>query len=87
MLTCDGNVLALASSCRGPGGCRVDRDARKVDCDDSTALDGDPCDQAKRIACSVDRKSELVCADGKYDKKRDCRRTDCRLEGNELFCD
>jgi hypothetical protein len=87
MLSCDGNVLALASSCRGPDGCRIQRDARKVDCDDSVALEGDPCDQPKRIACAVDHKSELVCAASKYAKKRDCRRSDCKLDGNELFCD
>jgi hypothetical protein len=87
MLACDGSTLLPASSCRGPDGCRVQRDARKVDCDDSVVLEGDPCDQPKRIACSVDRRSELICATSSYAKKRDCRRSDCRLEGNELFCD
>jgi hypothetical protein len=87
MLECDGSALARVSSCRGPDGCRVQRDARKVDCDDSLALEGDSCDQAKRIACAIDRKSELVCEAGKYERKRDCRRSECRLEGNELFCD
>ena len=87
MLLCDGSTLALASSCRGPDGCTVRRDARKVDCDDSVAIEGDPCDQPKRIACATDHKSELVCAEGRYSKKRECRRSDCRLEGNELFCD
>jgi hypothetical protein len=87
MLLCDGTTLALASSCRGPDGCHVQRDARKVDCDDSVVIEGDPCDQVKRIACAVDHKSELVCQDGKYAKKRACRRSDCKLDGNELFCD
>jgi hypothetical protein len=87
MLLCDGSTLAPASSCRGPGGCHIQRDTRKVECDDALAEEGDPCDQAKRITCAVDRKAELVCQGGKYAKKRDCRRTDCRLEGSELFCD
>jgi hypothetical protein len=87
MLVCGGSALTLASSCRGPLGCRIQREARKVECDDSIALEGDPCDQPKRIACSVDGKSELVCDASKYGKKRDCRRSDCRLDGNELFCD
>ncbi len=87
ILVCDGTTLAPASSCRGPEGCRIERGAQKALCDDSVAFEGDPCDQPKRIACSVDRKSELVCASSKYVKKRDCRRTDCRLDGNELFCD
>jgi hypothetical protein len=87
MLVCDGNALSPASSCRGPEGCHTQRERRKVDCDDSIALEGDPCDQPKRIACSVDHKAELVCIADKYTKKRECRRSDCHLESNELFCD
>jgi hypothetical protein len=87
MLLCDGSVLAPASSCRGPEGCHIQRDSRKVECDDAVAQEGDACDQAKRIACAVDKKSELVCQGSKYVKKRECRRSDCRLEGSELFCD
>ena len=98
MLACDGETFRPASSCRGPGGCRVERESRKVDCDDAIALDGDACDQPKRIACSVDGKAELMCTGaaapanqavsaGKYERKRECRRTSCHLDGNELFCD
>jgi hypothetical protein len=87
MLSCDGATLGPASSCRGPDGCRPQRSSRKVDCDDGVALEGDPCDQDKRITCALDHKAELVCIHGKYAKKRDCRRSDCRLDGNELYCD
>jgi hypothetical protein len=87
MLQCDGATLAPVSSCRGPAGCHVERDTRKVDCDDALVLEGDPCDQPKRIACAVDGKSELTCQAGHYVKKRDCRRTDCHLDGTQLFCD
>jgi hypothetical protein len=87
MLGCDGAHLGAVSSCRGPKGCQVERDARKVECDDAVAMLGDPCDQEGRIACAQDHKAELACAHGKYDKKRDCLHSDCRLEGSELFCD
>ncbi len=87
MLACDGKTLQAASSCRGPGGCKAERDARRVDCDDAVALLSDPCDQEGRIACAVDHKAELFCSHGHYDKKRDCTRADCRLDGNELFCE
>lgn len=87
MLQCEGDSLVAASSCRGPDGCHFDRDTHKVDCDDGLALEGDPCDRPDRISCGVDRKSELVCEGSKYVKKRECRRTDCRVEGSELFCD
>ena len=87
MLACDGASFRAASSCRGPAGCGVERESRKVECDDAVAEEGDACDQAKRITCSVDGKAELVCADGKFERKRECRRTSCHLDGNELFCD
>ena len=87
MLVCDGSALEPASSCRGPKGCVAQRATHKVDCDDSVAAEGDPCDQPRRIACSVDRKAELGCTNGAYTKKRECRHDDCRIEGNELFCD
>jgi len=90
MLLCDGHVLGVTSSCRGPSGCRFDRQTHKVDCDDRLATEGDPCDQPNRITCSVDRKLELACDPGgehRYVKKRECRRTECRIEENDLFCD
>lgn len=87
MLSCDGSTLAAASSCRGPAGCVIERESNRVDCDDAVAIEGDPCDQPRRIACSVDRKAELVCDANRYARKRGCSRTDCRLEGTELFCD
>ncbi len=91
MLACDGARMAAASSCRGPKGCQIERDsgpaAGVVACDDSVAQTGDPCDQEGRIACAPDRKAELACTHGRYDRKRECRRTDCRVDGNDLFCD
>jgi len=87
MLMCDGSQLVAASSCRGPAGCRIERESSRVDCDDAAAVEGDPCDQARRLACSVDRKAELVCRASRYEKKRGCLRSDCRIEGTELFCD
>ncbi|MGD0675563.1 MAG: hypothetical protein ABSC94_09105 [Polyangiaceae bacterium] len=87
MLRCNAGALVVASSCRGPGGCAFDRLGHKVDCDDAAALQGDPCDRPGRIACGVDGKSELVCEGRTYVKRRDCRRSDCRVDGAELFCD
>lgn len=87
LLTCDGGALQPASSCRGPDACHIQREGHRVDCDDAVATVGDPCDQPARIACSTDHMTELVCTAGKYEKKRVCRRTACRLEGSELYCD
>jgi hypothetical protein len=89
MLLCDGHSLVSTSSCRGPSGCRFDRQLRKIDCDDSVAAEGDPCEEPNRVACGMDKKIELVCETSahKYVKKRECRRTECRVEDRELYCD
>jgi hypothetical protein len=87
MLVCDGARLGVASTCRGPGACQADRDSRRVDCDDSVAAEGDACDREDRIACATDGKAELVCTHGHFARKRECRRTDCRLDGTKLYCD
>jgi hypothetical protein len=140
MLVCAGTSLMPASSCRGPSGCRIDAATSKVDCDDTVAEIGDPCDEPRRITCANDHKAELVCVGaasgaasstpspggrpdggatgdgvtgteapdagaaqpapaaaqtpppmplvpGHYEKKRECRRSDCSIGGSELFCD
>jgi hypothetical protein len=92
MLSCDGKSLAVASACRGAKGCFFEpgepgSEPHKIDCDDDVAAEGDPCTQPRRITCAVDHKQELVCDGHTFAKKRDCRRSDCRIEGTELFCD
>jgi hypothetical protein len=92
MLQCDGKALVAASSCRGPKGCSFDHgepgaEPHRVECDDSAADEGDPCTQPRRITCASDHKAELVCDGRVFTKKRECRRSDCRIEGTELTCD
>ncbi|HSY23960.1 MAG TPA: hypothetical protein VK841_17650 [Polyangiaceae bacterium] len=92
MLVCDGKALAITSSCGGANGCRFDRGEHKVDCDDSFAREGDRCDRPDRIACGPNGETELVCENGDagapvYTKKRECRRSACRVENADLYCD
>ena len=86
LLMCRDERLALVSTCRGPKGCYLLAD-RKNHCDDSEALMGDPCDTQGEVACSMDRKTELVCRDGAYVKKYDCKRKDgCEIRDGQLLC-
>ena len=92
MLACNGKSLVAASSCRGPKACFFEQgepgaEPHKIECDDGVASEGDPCTQPRRITCALDHKEELVCDGHTFAKKRDCRRSDCRIEGTELFCD
>jgi hypothetical protein len=92
MLECDGKSLTVAAACRGPKACffepgETGSEPHKIDCDDGVAEEGDPCTQPRRITCALDHKEELVCDGHTFAKKRDCRKSDCRIEGVELFCD
>jgi len=87
MLECEGRAMVVASTCRGSLGCRFNEQGHTVDCADEVALEGDACNDPNRITCSVDGKSELVCSGRAYARKRECRRTDCRIDGNALYCD
>jgi hypothetical protein len=90
IVRCDGTRFVATTTCRGPSGCapRADGAGRESPfaCDDSLAEAGDACDLAAQIACSVDRKVELRCADGKFAVARVCR-TPCEVRGDDLFCD
>ena len=70
--------------CRGPKGCA--EAAAVVDCDNSFAMVDDACDEEGNAACSVDKKSALKCANGKWAKSQDCK-TDCSVSGTSIRCD
>jgi hypothetical protein len=75
-LVCKEGKYFVDSACRGPEACRVGTQARKLECDDSVANEGDPCDTEREVTCSEDHKSELVCTNLKWTKKLDCTRKD-----------
>jgi hypothetical protein len=85
VLACNAGRWSIASTCRGEGGCSVD-DGGKVACDDRVALVGDPCDTEGQLACSVDGKTELVCAANVFAKKRECRKS-CAATEETVVCD
>ena len=80
-------------ACRGPKG--AVQIGNKMDCDDSIATEGDAClpEENADAACSIDRKSELICsanASGAatFSTKKQCRGPkQCSVTGNQVFCD
>jgi len=87
LLRCNGKSFEVASMCRGSDGCTIDRQNHSVMCDDRSAVDRDPCDRPKRVACSLDGGAELVCESGKYRAKRSCRYTSCSVDGDRVVCE
>lgn len=59
------------SSCRGPEACHLS--GKHALCDDSVALEADPCDTPDERTCTTDGKSQLICKAGKFVKERDCK--------------
>ena len=87
LLRCDGHLLRPASSCRGPDGCRIHRGDTTARCDDRVAVEGDPCFTPRRVTCSADGQTELVCLNGAFAVKRPCRRTACSVDDDGLLCE
>ena len=74
--------------CKGVKGCTGG--AAAPDCDDELAEVGDPCMMPANpnFACGFDRRSELVCKDGKFVLTRQCKGPGaCRINGSQLECD
>jgi hypothetical protein len=76
VLRCDANKMTVLNTCRGPKACSIVNHAaeNKVEfvCDDSIAVVGDPCDTNGEEACTMDKKSILVCNGNKFGKPKAC---------------
>lgn len=81
LTVCRGGRTAIASTCRGKGGCI---DGNAVDCDHSVAMVGDPCESPKEIACSTDSRALLRCTGGVYRESEPCRNACLSTSGRAL---
>jgi len=64
-------VMVANQFCRGMHGCRKQFD--KIECDDTLANLGDPCDTEGDISCSVDKTALLTCKGSKMTHTKNCR--------------
>jgi hypothetical protein len=76
VLRCDANKMVALNTCRGPKACGIVQHAaeNKVEfvCDDSLAQEGDVCDTNGEEACTMDKKSILVCETSKFTNPKPC---------------
>lgn len=87
LLACKGGTMQTELPCRGPDGCKIT--ASKLDCDLTLAELADPCpsEMDGRHACAVDRKTMLVCKDGKFAPDSPCKAGEsCLVEGGSIRC-
>lgn len=84
-LVCNGGKYTLAEHCRGTDGCKTT--GRRVLCDDSLAVIGEPCDVEGNFSCSTDFRNILICHDGKFAVDTRCKSsTSCQVEGTKVGC-
>jgi hypothetical protein len=62
----DDNKYAVIQTCHGPNGCKVVHDPKNpkmidIDCDRLVANEKEPCFPPGEEACSLDKKTKLVC--------------------------
>lgn len=76
-----------AVTCRGEKGCA--QNGSVVDCDESLASEQDPCNAPDAIACSLDHKEALRCANKRFILDETCKGpTGCKVDASQkISCD
>jgi hypothetical protein len=84
VVACRGGEFRITRVCKGPRGCVVAAGA--LDCDDSLADEGDPCEGERQAACARNLRHALVCREGAFARAKDCP-NGCRAEAERVRCD
>jgi hypothetical protein len=92
-LACRGGKFVQASLCKGPKGCRVTGEGNnkfKVECDDSVAGVGDPCEKEDHYSCTADEKAILRCKGKKFEllpvEERCKPKEKCVIRNGQVGC-
>ena len=89
-LVCRSQKFTVASICKGKNGCKITGDKGtgfKVECDDSVANIGDPCDKESHFACAPDEKQIVKCVSKKFIADDKCKRNEkCSVKGELVGC-
>ena len=87
---CRSGKFTVASNCKGKNACRVTGDKSagfKVECDDSIANIGDPCDKESHFACAPDEKQIVKCVGKKFVADDKCKSNEkCAVKGELVGC-
>jgi len=83
LLICKGGKMIVAATCKGMHGCR--EAFNKLECNQTISDLGDPCeDWEGKPACSTDKKTRLVCKNGKMVKDKVCK--SCSVMIDDVQC-
>lgn len=82
MLQCTKNRWTLVQTCLGDRACSMEK--KKVICDNSVSKEGDACRETDDYACSVDKKTALVCKNGVFVQSGQCKGPNgCKITGSK----
>lgn len=87
-LVCKAGKMTVELECRGPDGCKSE--GGKLDCDLTIAQVGDTClkEMDGKNACSLDRKSIVVCKGGKFEVDEPCKPPEgCLATDGSIRCE
>ncbi len=88
LLSCQGGKMATLFFCRGPDGCKIVD--KKLNCDLTVAKLQDVCpgEMEGKHACTMDKKSILICKSKKFAADSDCDKPgeSCISEGSSVRC-
>ena len=83
LLICRSGKMVVGATCKGMNGCR--QQGTKLDCNQTIADLGDPCDDYEgKYACAADKKTRLVCKAGKMVKDKVCK--SCSVMIQDVQC-
>lgn len=89
-LVCRSGKFVLASNCKGKNGCKIGGDKNtgfKVECDDSLANVGDPCEKEGQYSCAPDERSIVKCVSKKFSQDDRCKpKEKCAVKGDLVGC-
>lgn len=89
-LVCRGGKFVVKSQCKGKNACRLSGDSSsgfKIECDDSIANAGDPCDKENHFACAQDQQTILKCVGKRFVSDERCStKQRCDVRGDVVGC-
>ena len=86
---CSGGKWQETLTCTGPAACQrktMGHGSTVPICDEGLGRVGNVCSSAMHLACSEDRRSQLVCSSGRWTVQKSCPKG-CSYPKNQVVCE
>lgn len=85
---CRGGKWQETLTCTGPTACQrknIGHGMSAPICDEGLASEGNVCSEVMQIACSLDRRSQMICSGGRWRVQKGCP-NGCSYPKNQVTC-